>query len=423
MSMIDLTKWNPSKIEEHIYRLKGPYVESLREYFSDSKNARFGAEILFNQPIFFVSDDELLNQIDKTPLMDFIGRGQFGSVFRIKWLGNDAVVKICATHNVFKSKTLESRHLILYDVDLNESTSSVEEESPKKWYQLQLNSDEDRCRSESRSRTGSRSDSDSEPDSDIGSVDDETYKGIHSIFEEYHMHRMLRHPSIVSMFVASPHMMVMEDMKMGSLFDIIRNKKKPKTVHTVRRWITQIRKGLVYLHSQGIVHSDIKLENIYVDEFSNAKLGDVGASYFKSYPPNSLVITDQSTPLTLIATIVDPKSFGFETDWYAFGTICICLIAWNVDYFSICNIDWLERKMNAAGDDVHERCAIVKSLLSDSIPTVWDTLTESTLDHELCLFIFSKLTHFVKRAGPECCDPLLLKYICEKECLTRNNTK
>lgn len=46
----------------------------------------------------------------------------------------------------------------------------------------------------------------------------------------------------------------------------------------IRRYLVHLLAGLEYLHSQGIVHRDIKGENILVSEDGTAKLADFGAS-------------------------------------------------------------------------------------------------------------------------------------------------
>lgn len=49
-----------------------------------------------------------------------------------------------------------------------------------------------------------------------------------------------------------------------------------------RYFMTQMMATLRYMHGVGVVHRDIKLENILVDENLNFKLADFGFSTFKN---------------------------------------------------------------------------------------------------------------------------------------------
>lgn len=63
----------------------------------------------------------------------------------------------------------------------------------------------------------------------------------------------------------------------GELLDIVA-KTGAFEESLARYYIKNILEGLQYLHSKGISHWDIKLDNIFVDKFCNAKIGDFGHS-------------------------------------------------------------------------------------------------------------------------------------------------
>jgi len=48
-----------------------------------------------------------------------------------------------------------------------------------------------------------------------------------------------------------------------------------------RLFLTQMIDVLVYMQSKGVVHRDLKLENILVDENYNLKIGDFGFATIK----------------------------------------------------------------------------------------------------------------------------------------------
>ena len=63
----------------------------------------------------------------------------------------------------------------------------------------------------------------------------------------------------------------------GSLVDYIKRHECSLSEHQVRNIALQLIRGLRHLHSQGVAHRDIKVENILMVE-NTAKLGDFGSA-------------------------------------------------------------------------------------------------------------------------------------------------
>lgn len=63
--------------------------------------------------------------------------------------------------------------------------------------------------------------------------------------------------------------------------------------------LRDIAEGLVYLHDQGLVHNDIKLDNVLLNEEGRAVIGDLGrtASYTESCDNMSSVVAPEMDPL------------------------------------------------------------------------------------------------------------------------------
>ena len=76
--------------------------------------------------------------------------------------------------------------------------------------------------------------------------------------------------------------LVMEHCAGGSLFEYVSSRKTLSEPEAARLSV-QLIQGLSYCHSRGVVHRDIKLENVMVDERNNIKIIDLGLSAFFSH--------------------------------------------------------------------------------------------------------------------------------------------
>lgn len=101
---------------------------------------------------------------------------------------------------------------------------------------------------------------------------------------EYSIAKSAHHPNIVETFRLCTHNgrwnQVMEFCDQGDLFSLVSQKYLSKEDHLSDRLclFKQLVQGLNYLHSHGIAHRDIKLENILVTRDSKLKITDFGVS-------------------------------------------------------------------------------------------------------------------------------------------------
>lgn len=75
--------------------------------------------------------------------------------------------------------------------------------------------------------------------------------------------------------------LMMEYDPAGTLYDAIRSQCIRLQESMIGQYTHQILQGLEYLHSSGIVHCDIKGQNILITE-SGAKIADFGCAKWKS---------------------------------------------------------------------------------------------------------------------------------------------
>lgn len=71
--------------------------------------------------------------------------------------------------------------------------------------------------------------------------------------------------------------MILFDDAGGELYEYVSDRKL-LTDQEARRLFRQIATAIYYCHKNQVCHRDLKLENILMDEKSNAKIGDFGLS-------------------------------------------------------------------------------------------------------------------------------------------------
>ena len=107
------------------------------------------------------------------------------------------------------------------------------------------------------------------------------------IYREIGILRDLQHPNIVRLheFVETERHMgiILEYASGGELFDYILNHRYLKDP-AARRLFAQLVSGVGYLHKKGIVHRDLKLENLLLDRNRNIIITDFG--FANTFNPN-----------------------------------------------------------------------------------------------------------------------------------------
>ncbi|KAF3769091.1 kinase-like protein [Cryphonectria parasitica EP155] len=96
---------------------------------------------------------------------------------------------------------------------------------------------------------------------------------------ELQIHSKMRHRNIVQFHRAftfeSCTYLALELCPNGSLMEMVK-KRKGLTEAEVRFYTVQIAGAIKYMHDKGIIHRDLKMGNIFLDKYMNAKVGDFG---------------------------------------------------------------------------------------------------------------------------------------------------
>ncbi|GJW58499.1 serine/threonine-protein kinase STY13-like protein [Tanacetum coccineum] len=130
---------------------------------------------------------------------------------------------------------------------------------------------------------------------------------------------------------------VSEYLKGGSLRSYLeKNRKKKLPLKIVIRFALDIAKGLSYLHSEKIIHRDVKPDNMLMDEKKLIKLADFGESVVE---PLYMKSCEVGTLGYMAPEVLSRKPYSHKCDVYAFG-ICLweiqcCDMAYTYDLENI----------------------------------------------------------------------------------------
>ncbi|KAK7040734.1 hypothetical protein VNI00_009640 [Paramarasmius palmivorus] len=149
-----------------------------------------------------------------------------------------------------------------------------------------------------------------------------------SLTREIHHHRQLHHPHITQMYeviaTESSIWIVTELCSGGELFDYLAEKGRLSEDET-RFLFGQLCLAVAYLHEQGIVHRDLKLENVLLDERCRVKLGDFG--FTREYERGALMETYCGTTGYASPEMLQGQKYqGPEVDIWSLGVILYCLL-------------------------------------------------------------------------------------------------
>lgn len=185
------------------------------------------------------------------------------------------------------------------------------------------------------------------------------------------------------------------------------NSKNPDDRSETFRWATEITAALDYIHKEGFVHRDLKLENILLAENNTAKIADVGVSKGAQEITGTLA----GTPVYMAPEVYHSRRYGSKVDIYSLG-----IVFWEMWYGlhafselrSLTPIQFFERvEQNHRPKDV-EGCFTPPSRWKEMMENCWKTDPQERQTAEWCNRVasdlynasFEKQWHSRKLASP-----------------------
>ncbi|KAK2992226.1 hypothetical protein RJ640_005713 [Escallonia rubra] len=134
----------------------------------------------------------------------------------------------------------------------------------------------------------------------------------------------LYHPNIVQFIAACKkppvYCIITEYMSQGTLRMYL-NKKEPYSLstETILRLALDISRGMEYLHSQGVIHRDLKSNNLLLNDEMRVKVGDFGTSCLETQTQESK--GNMGTYRWMAPEMVKDKPYTRKVDVYSFGIV------------------------------------------------------------------------------------------------------
>uniref|UniRef100_H2Y4H4 non-specific serine/threonine protein kinase n=1 Tax=Ciona savignyi TaxID=51511 RepID=H2Y4H4_CIOSA len=154
------------------------------------------------------------------------------------------------------------------------------------------------------------------------------------LFNEVVIMRDYHHENIVDMYssflVGDELWVVMEYMEGGALTDLVtRHRLNEPQIATV---CVSVLNALAYLHSQGVIHRDIKSDSILLTKDLTVKLSDFGfcAQISSDVPKRKSLV---GTPYWMAPEVVSRSPYGPEVDIWSLGIMIMEMVDKEPPYF------------------------------------------------------------------------------------------
>ncbi|XP_016329646.1 serine/threonine-protein kinase PAK 4 [Sinocyclocheilus anshuiensis] len=226
------------------------------------------------------------------------------------------------------------------------------------------------------------------------------------LFNEVVIMRDYQHRNVVEMFksalVEEELWVIMEYLQGGALTNIVSETRlSEEQIATVCEAVLQ---ALAYLHSQGVIHRDIKSDSILLSLDGRIKLSDFGfcAQISKDIPRRKSLV---GTPYWMAPEVISKSPYGTEVDVWSLGIMLVEMVDGEPPYFSETPVAAMKRLRDEPAPtvrNVHQVSPMLKDFLKRMLTR--DPLERASatdlLEHPFLL----------QASSPQCLVPLVEQY-------------
>lgn len=149
------------------------------------------------------------------------------------------------------------------------------------------------------------------------------------LLSEIKIHRSLNHPNIVKfehVFEDNENVYILLEMCSNQTLNDLCKRRKRLSEFEARYYVYQTVNALKYLHKNKVIHRDLKLGNLFLNDKLEIKLGDFGLAAKLEYE-NEKRHTVCGTPNYLAPEVLNNKSgHSFEVDVWSLGVVLYALV-------------------------------------------------------------------------------------------------
>ncbi|GAA5936169.1 hypothetical protein JCM1841_000994 [Sporobolomyces salmonicolor] len=197
-------------------------------------------------------------------------------------------------------------------------------------------------------------------------LEGKTEREVNQLSNEVSLLQRLAHPSVVKYegLVRTEHYLniILEYVENGSLEKTLKQfGQLPEGL--VASYVVKILEGLAYLHSQGVVHCDLKAANLLSTKNGNIKVADFGVSLNLDAIKNTKGINDAAedvngTPNWMAPEVIEMKGALPASDIWSLGCVVVELIDGRPPYADLVAMSAMFRIVeDENGPPVPERCS------------------------------------------------------------------